>query len=78
MPVVGAHGSGEAPEISGVVLQRPRAVQRLNLVLLVHARRPELIGRIQAQAHNIPHLGNKLRVRGELEGFHPVRLQPIG
>ena len=57
---------------------RLRAVQRLNLALLVHAEDHSLVGRIQIQPHYVADLGHELRVRAELEGFHPVRLQPIG
>ena len=53
-------------------------VQRLHLTLFVYTQDDRAIRRIHVQSDDIPHLFNKLRIFGELEVLHPVRLQPEG
>src|ERR1041385_1481306 len=57
---------------------RLRAIQRLNLALLVYAEHNSAVRRIQVQPHDVPHLLDELRVFGELEIFYPMRLQSEG
>jgi hypothetical protein len=54
------------------------AVQSLNLPLLVGAQDNGVLGRIQIQADDVFQFLHKLRIVAELEGSHPVRLQPMG
>ena len=58
--------------------QRLRAVQRLNLALLIHAEHQGVIGRVHIQAHDVAHLFDQLRVRRQLEGIGAMRLQSEG
>src|SRR5580704_628576 len=41
---------------------RRGAIQSLNLALLVHAQYQRAFGRVQVQAHNVPHLFLKVRI----------------
>ncbi len=54
------------------------AIQRLNLGLLIDAQDQRTLRRIEVQAHNVPDLLNKERIRGELEGLATVGLQGEG
>ena len=51
-------------------------IQRLNLRLFVHTQHQRPLGRIQVQAHDVPHLLHELRVGGQLESLAAMRLQP--
>ena len=53
------------------------AVKRLNLRLLVHAQHQRALGGVQIEPDDIGQLCVELRVAAELEGFDPVRLEPI-
>ncbi len=55
---------------------RLRAVQGLDLALLVHAQHHGHVRRVHVQAHDVTHLVHEQRVGGELEGLLPVGLQP--
>src|SRR5580658_9575498 len=54
---------------------RLRSIQRLHLTLLIHTQYDRSIRRIQIQPHDIPHLLHELRILGELEVLHAMRLQ---
>src|SRR6266542_981768 len=55
----------------------PGPIQRLNLRLVIDAEHQSLFRRIQIEPHDVGHLAVKVRVRAELEGFHPMRLQSM-
>ena len=73
--VVVSHGSA-APLLHWQ--SRLSAIQSLNLALLVRAQNDGVLGRVQIQANDVFQLLGKLGVAAELEGSHPVRLQPVG
>lgn len=54
---------------------RLRAVQRLNLTLLVYAQHNRFIRGIHVKPHDVPYLRRKIGVVAELERFDPMRLQ---
>ena len=56
---------------------RLRAVQRLNLALLVHAQDDRMLRRVQIHPHHIQELRDKLRIARQFECFLPMRLQPV-
>ena len=58
--------------------QRLRAVQRLDLRLLVHAQHQRALGRAHVEADDVAHLLDEQRVVRQLEGLAAVRLQPEG
>jgi hypothetical protein len=45
---------------------RRRAIERLDLALLVHSQSQSAVGRTQLQTDDIPHLFLKLRIVGQL------------
>ena len=51
------------------------AVQRLDLALLINRQNDGVVGRIDIQADDVAQLGDELRVIGQLELTHPMRLQ---
>ena len=53
-------------------------VQRLHLTLFVHTKDDRTIRRMHVQADDISHFLNELRVFGELEVLHAMRLQSEG
>src|SRR5579859_2415286 len=53
-------------------------VQGLDLGLLVHAEHESGFGRFQVKTNDVANLLNELRVIGELEVLHPMRLKPEG
>ena len=55
---------------------RCRAIERLDLRLLVHAEHDRGLRRVQVQPDDVPDLVDELRIRGELERLRLVRLQP--
>ena len=65
-PLGGARGHGQ----DGL-----RAVQRLDLALLVHAQNHSLRRWVQVQPDDVAHLLDKQRVGGQLEGLLAMRLQ---
>ena len=54
--------------------ERPSAIERLYLALLVHAQHHRLERRIEVQADDVAHLVDKEWIAGELEVLLPVRL----
>jgi hypothetical protein len=52
-------------------------VKRLNLRLFVHAQHQRALWRVQIESDDVGQFGVELRVAAELEGFDPVRLEPI-
>ena len=70
--VVVGHGSGAARLHRQTGLG---AVERLDLALLIDREDDGMGGRIDIEADDIAQLVDKLRVGGELELFHPVRLK---
>ena len=56
---------------------RLRAVQRLDLALLVDAQHQGLVRRIQIQPHDVGQLLDELRVAAQLEGLDPMRLEVV-
>ena len=55
-----------------------RAVQRLNLALLIHAEHQRVIGRVHIQAHDVAHLLDQQRIGRQLESIGTMRLQAEG
>src|SRR6201746_2532770 len=55
---------------------RLTTIQRLDLRFLVHTEHQGMFGWRKIQPHHITHLGNKIRIGGELERLLPMRLQP--
>jgi hypothetical protein len=53
------------------------AVERLDLALLIDREDDGMGWWIDIEAYNIAQLVDKLRVGGELELFHPVRLKAV-
>ena len=51
-----------------------RPIRGLDLTLLIHAQHQSSIRRVEVKSHHIAHLLLELRVVGNLELFHPVRL----
>ena len=56
---------------------RLRAIERLNLRLLIHTQHQRLLRRIQIQAHHIGQFLQKLGVARQLEGLVPMRLEMV-
>ena len=56
--------------------QRLRAIERLNLRLLIHAEDRGMRGRIQIQPDDVPDLFDQQRIVRQFERLAPVRLQP--
>jgi hypothetical protein len=54
---------------------RLRAIQRLDLALLVHAKHQRLQRRVQVQPDDVAHLVDEQRVRGELISFGAMGLK---
>ena len=54
---------------------RLRAIQRLNLALLIHAEYDRIVWRVQVETHNVPYFGDELWVRAELERLHAMGLE---
>jgi hypothetical protein len=55
-----------------------RAAECLNLRLFIDTEHQGMMGRIQIQANDVPHLVNQHRVAGELEALRAMRLQAKG
>jgi len=53
------------------------AVERLDLALVIDREDDGMGGRIDIKADDVAQLAHKLRVGGELELFHPVRLKAV-
>src|SRR6202163_441067 len=53
-------------------------VERLDLRLLIDAKQDRMGWRRDVEANHIAHLGDKIRVGGQLEGLQSVRLQAEG
>jgi hypothetical protein len=67
--------------IDGEVLHRQgelSSVERLDLALLVNRQNDGVVRRIDKKADDVAQLGDELRVIGELEPTHSVRLQAVG
>ena len=58
--------------------QRLRAIQRLDLRLLVDTQHQRPVRRVQVQADDVAHLLDEQRILGELERLAAVRLQREG
>ena len=58
--------------------QRLGAVERLDLRLLVHAEHQRVLGWAHVEPDDVAHLLDEERVRRELEGLAPMRLQAEG
>jgi hypothetical protein len=56
---------------------RLRAVERLDLAVLVHGRHEGVLGWVHVETDDVADLLEELRVVGELEGFDPARLQAV-
>ena len=55
--------------------QRLRAIERLDLTLLIDAQHDGAVGRVQIETDDVAHLLDKGRVARQLEGFAAMRLQ---
>ena len=55
-----------------------RAVERLDLALLVDAQDDGALRRRHVEPDDVAHLGDEVGIGGELEGLQPVRLQAEG
>jgi hypothetical protein len=53
------------------------AIERLNLALLIDRQNDGMVRRIEIKADDVTQLGNKMRVIGQLELTHPMRLQAM-
>src|SRR5215213_370833 len=53
------------------------AIKRLNLALLVDRQYNGVVGRIDVEADDLVQFGSKLRIVGQLELAHPVRLEAV-
>src|SRR5260370_36287948 len=65
---------------SALLLHRqPRlgAIKRLNLALLIDRQDNGVVGRIDVEADDLVQFGRKLRIVGQLELTHPVRLEAM-
>src|SRR5436190_3247652 len=72
--IIMRHGSGAS------FLERQsrlRAIERLDLALLIAAENDRMLGRIQIEADHILELLHELRVVGDFEGPHQMRLQSM-
>ena len=56
---------------------RLRAIEGLNLALLIDAQHQRLRGRIQIEADDVPQLAHEVRIAAELEGLRPMGLQIV-
>ena len=69
---------GHRPAFSGLERQaRLRAVERLDLALLVERDGHRVLGRVHVEAHDVLDLLGELGIVGTLEGANAVRLQPM-
>jgi hypothetical protein len=69
---------GPRPAFTGLERQaRLRAVERLNLALLINRDDHRVLGRLHVEADNILDLLGELGVVGAFEGANAVRLQPM-
>jgi len=75
VPLVVVRHRGAAPLLHRKAGLGP--IQSLNLAFLVYAQNDRLVGRVQIEAHHVGELLDELRVAGELEGFHSMRLQAV-
>src|SRR5438270_5825549 len=57
--------------------QRSSTVQGLNLAFFIHAKYQGAIRRVEVQAHHVAHLLFELRIIGDLELLHAMRLYGI-
>src|SRR5579864_1805770 len=55
-----------------------RAIQGLNLGLLIHAQHQRTVWRIQVKAYDVAHLLDELRIGGQLESLTAMGLQTEG
>lgn len=56
---------------------RLRAIERLNLALLVDAQKQRIFRRIPVQPHPIAPLLHAVRIVAQLAGLHQMRLQTV-
>ena len=69
---------GHRPAFSGLERQaRLRAVEPLDLALLVDRDDHRVLGRVHVEADDVLDLLGELRIAGALEGANAVRLQPV-
>src|SRR5260370_20773803 len=52
-------------------------IKRLNLALLVDRQDDRVVGRVDVEADDLVQFGRKLRIVGQLELAHPVRLETM-
>jgi hypothetical protein len=62
-----------------LIHRQPRlgAIKRLNLALLIDRQDNGVVGRIDVEADDLVQFGDKLRIVGQLELTHPVRLEAM-
>ena len=72
--IVGGPGRGRGQEGQ----DRRRALEGLDLRLLIDAQHDRRLGRVQVEADDVTHLLDEERVGGELEVFELVGLEPEG
>src|SRR5258705_13874505 len=53
------------------------AIKRLNLALLIDRQDNGVVGRVDVEADDLVQFGGKLRIVGQLELTHPVRLEAM-
>src|SRR5712671_8123703 len=56
---------------------RVGAIKRLNLALLIDRQDNGVVGRVDVEADDLVQFGGKLRIVGQLELTHPVRLEAM-
>ena len=73
--VVVGHGAG-----TPLLHRQPRlgAIKGLNLALLIDREDDGVVGRIDIEADDVLQFGGKLRIVGQLELAHQMRLKPMG
>jgi hypothetical protein len=57
---------------------RLSAIERLDLALLIDRENDGMVRRIDVEADDVAQLGDELRIVGQFELTHPVRLQAMG
>src|SRR5688572_23013627 len=53
------------------------AIERLDLALLIDAQDQCAVGRVQVEAHDVAYFFFELRIVGQFEAFHTMRLDVV-
>ena len=71
-----SNGDGDALRHYFLMCNTTQRCGGLNLRFLVDAQHEGFVGRVEMEAHHVGHLLHEAMVRGQLEGFRAVGLQP--